>query len=93
MSNWIKSLMNFKNKAMRIFKNRAEKIQYLKDVRDGKRVVQEVNYSAMTDEELEKIISICQRLRISEASPENLIRAGATLEEREFFEDIAKRYS
>lgn len=77
---------------MRIFKNRAEKVQYLKDVRDGKLLVREVNYSAMTDEELEKIISICQRLGISEASPENLIQAGATPEDREFFEGIATRY-
>ena len=69
-----------------------QKVQYLKDVRDGKRPIRKPNYSAMTDEELEKIISICQRLGISEASPENLIQAGATLEEQEFFEDISTRY-
>lgn len=68
-----------------------EKIQYLKDVRDGK-PVREVNYSAMTDEELEKMLSIFKRLDIREASPETLIQAGATLEEKEFFEDIALRY-
>ena len=72
--------------------NKKQKVQYLNDVRDGKQPIRKVNYSAMTDEELEKIISICQKLGISEASPENLIQAGATKEEQEFFEGISIRY-
>jgi hypothetical protein len=69
-----------------------QKVQYLNDVRDGKRPIRKVNYSAMTDEELNRIISICEKLSISEASPENLIRAGANKEEQEFFEMITSKY-
>jgi hypothetical protein len=72
--------------------NKKQKVKYLNDVRDGKQPIREVNYSAMTDEELNRIISICEKLGISEASPENLIQVGATKEEQEFFEMITSKY-
>lgn len=82
--------MNFKNKVMRTFKNRAQKIQYLKDVRDGKHVRDAFLYSLLTLSELKTLQELLEKYgRIDEnnISPEDKSRIEAI--EKKYNERVA----
>ncbi len=69
---------------------RQEKIKF---IRNYKHKDSELDYSQMTDQELDKIIEVLDRLGIHDgASLEKLISLGITKEEEKFFTELFEKY-